>query len=87
MVVPLPDPGPLRPSVRAESGEAVLPPGEAFFGCRECHGLTYQSRQEHRCGMGLLGAVAGRTGRDVADVRRMMRPKIMLQRAYAYMSK
>ena len=62
-------------------GKLYLPPGEAYFGCRGCHGLTYQSRQEHRCGLGLLGAIAARTGQEVEAVRRTMRPKIVLQRA------
>lgn len=26
-------------------GELYLPPGEDFFACRECHGLTYKSAQ------------------------------------------
>ena len=26
-----------------------LPPGEAFFGCRGCHGLTYRSTQKAGC--------------------------------------
>ena len=25
-----------------------LPPGAQYFGCRECYGLTYESRQRHR---------------------------------------
>ena len=25
-----------------------LPPGAEYFGCRECHRLTYESRQRHR---------------------------------------
>ena len=25
-----------------------LPPGTEYFGCRECHRLTYESRQRHR---------------------------------------
>ncbi len=25
-----------------------LPPGAAYLGCRECHQLTYESRQRHR---------------------------------------
>jgi len=63
-------------------GKLYLPPGEAYFGCRACHELTYQSRQEHRCGLGLLGPLAERTGREVKGVRRMMKPQIVLQQAY-----
>jgi hypothetical protein len=62
-------------------GKLYLPPGEAYFACRECHELTYQCRQEHKCGMEMLGAVAERTGREVADMRRMMKPQLVLQRA------
>ncbi len=25
-----------------------MPPGSGYFGCRECYGLTYESRQRHR---------------------------------------
>ncbi len=62
-------------------GKLYLPPGEAYFACRECHQLTYQSQQEHRCGLGMLGPVAEHTGREVGDVRRIMKPQILLQRA------
>jgi hypothetical protein len=29
-------------------GKLCLPPGERYFGCRHCHGLTYASRKESR---------------------------------------
>ncbi len=61
-------------------GKLYLPPGEAYFACRECHELTYQCRQEHRCGLGLLGGIAGRTGREVVIVMDMMKPQIVLKR-------
>jgi len=28
-------------------GRLYLPPGERFFACRKCHGLTYKSAQQH----------------------------------------
>jgi hypothetical protein len=28
-------------------GKLHLPPGARYFGCRDCHGLTYRSCQEH----------------------------------------
>jgi len=62
------------------AGKLYMPAGEAHFGCRVCHELTYQSHQEHRCGLGLLGPLAERTGRRVVDLRGMMKPKIVLQR-------
>jgi len=62
-------------------GKLYLPPGEAYFGCRECRGLTYQSRQEHRCGLGVLSLIAKRTGNKVEEVRSLMKRKIVPQRA------
>jgi hypothetical protein len=48
-----------------------LPPGGKYFGCRHCHGLTYESSQEsHRYDsvFAMLGAEMGLSGRAVRDV-------------------
>lgn len=60
-------------------GKLHLPPGEAYFGCRDCHELTYQSWQEHKVGLEMLVPIAERRGREVGEVRRMMKPQIALQ--------
>lgn len=61
-------------------GKLYLPPGEAYFGCRECHALTYQSRQEHRTGLAGLRPLAEITGQRVEGMRRNFRPAILLLR-------
>jgi hypothetical protein len=33
--------------VERRLGKPYLPPGAQYFGCRQCHGLTYKSCQEH----------------------------------------
>jgi hypothetical protein len=35
-------------SCRRRCRMVYLPPAAEYFGCRECHGLTYESRQRHR---------------------------------------
>jgi len=34
------------PECKQRAKKLYLPPGEAFFYCRTCHGLTYRSQQE-----------------------------------------
>lgn len=53
-------------------GKIHLPPGADRFGCRTCHRLTYESCRESRKYDGLWRDLAASTGRDVADVRRVM---------------
>ena len=52
------------------AGKLYLPPGERYFGCRHCYGLTYTSCNESHKFDGILNYLAasigpGVTGRDV----------------------
>jgi hypothetical protein len=53
-------------------GKLYLPPGAWYFGCRQCHDLTYTSCQESRKYQGLFRVLATGTGMSPADVRRIM---------------
>ena len=48
-----------------------LPPGQAYFGSREPHGLTYASCQESHGG--LFRRIAAEVGASEAAVRRALR--------------
>lgn len=46
------------------AGKLYLPPGERFWGCRECHGLAYRSSQEsHK-----MERLSARLGLPIADL-------------------
>lgn len=75
---------PIKNSVGARCGRRArklfLPPGEERFGCRWCHGLTYQSHQRSSAALGILGALAARKGVDVEEIRELLKSRIELQR-------
>jgi hypothetical protein len=47
-------------------------PGGRYFGCRQCHGLTYTSCQESHKYDGLYRLVARNMGSDLDSVKRAM---------------
>lgn len=49
------------------------PPGAAYFGCRQCHNLTYRSCQESHKWDGLFRLLAVDVGSDAATVRRLLK--------------
>jgi hypothetical protein len=53
-----------------------LPPGEIYFGCRECCGLTYTSSQESNKFDGLYKILAANAERGLTsqDVKRALKP-------------
>jgi hypothetical protein len=53
-------------------GKLYLPPAGRYFGCRVCHGLTYQSCQESGKYDSLYREIAADLGWDPAVVRRAM---------------
>lgn len=53
-------------------GTLHLPPGATRFACRDCHRLTYRSRQESRQFDGLFRRLAAHLGTDPAFVRRAL---------------
>jgi hypothetical protein len=65
------------PMVRADGeprgrvAKLYLPPGQAYFGSRESHGLTYASCQESHGG--LFRRIAAEVGASEAAVRRALR--------------
>lgn len=61
-------------------GKLYLPPGDVYFGCRECHRLTYTSHQSHKCGLGMLRRMAAHSGQDIKGVRGMLKPQTVIQR-------
>ena len=52
-----------------------LPPRARYFGCRQCHGLTYTSCQESHKDDALFRMLAGRLGTDPAAVRDALRER------------
>jgi hypothetical protein len=54
-------------------GKVYLPPHSRYFGCRDCHELTYTSCQESRRFDGLYRHIARNTGQDLRTVKRVMR--------------
>lgn len=48
------------------------PPGGRYFGCRRCYGLTYTSCQESHQRDGLWRLLARATGRDAAEIKRLI---------------
>ena len=54
-------------------GKLHLPPGARYFGCRDCHQLTYTSCQESRKWDGLARLLARDQGWEFADAKRIMR--------------
>jgi hypothetical protein len=48
--------------------KVYLPPGQRYFGCRDCHDLTYQSRQEKHRHEGVLE----RADRKIAQYRKRL---------------
>jgi hypothetical protein len=57
---------------RRRVGKLYLPPSGRYFGCRQCHSLTYTSCQDSHKFDGLWQSIAANTGTDFATVRRMM---------------
>jgi hypothetical protein len=53
-------------------GKLHLPPHGRYFGCRQCHALTYTSCQESRKYDRLFRLVASNMGADFATVKRVM---------------
>ena len=54
---------------RRRVGKLHLPPGAGYFGCRNCHGLTYTSCQTSRQFDGVYRHLAWETGEDFAVVK------------------
>ena len=54
-------------------GKLYLPPGGRYFGCRDCHHLTYTSCQESHKFDGLYALLAARTGISPARVKRLLK--------------
>jgi len=52
-------------------GKLYLPPGGRYFGCRQCHDLTYTSCQESHRYDRLFGRLAADTGVDERLVKAM----------------
>jgi hypothetical protein len=52
-------------------GKLYLPPGARYFGCRDCHDLTYASCQESHRYDRLFGRLARETGVDEHLVKAM----------------
>lgn len=52
-----------------------LPPGAHYFGCRQCHGLTYQSCQESRKWDALFASLAAETGYHPKFIRWVLKPR------------
>lgn len=52
-------------------GKLFLPPGAKYFGCRNCHKLTYRSCQEAHRSDRIFGRLAAELGMD-ADVGRVV---------------
>jgi hypothetical protein len=64
-----------------------LPPGGKYFGCRECHKLTYTSCQESHKFDGLFGSIGREVGIDPEDVKfflSMNKKKKKRRRSRAY---
>lgn len=53
-------------------GKLHLPPGARYFGCRQCHSLTYTSCQESHKYDRLYRFMAKNLGWDIDAVKRMM---------------
>jgi hypothetical protein len=58
---------------RRRVGKLYLAPGSNYFGCRQCHRLTYTSCQESRKLDRVFRLMAKDLGRDFDDVKRGMR--------------
>jgi hypothetical protein len=54
-------------------GKLYLPPAARYFGCRQCHDLTYTSSQEAHSGESLLKHIAAEMGCSLRVVKRLMR--------------
>ena len=55
--------------------KVYLPPGAQYFGCRRCHGLTYQSCQEAHQAERLFGWLAKQQGYD-AEIGRLLAKRV-----------
>jgi hypothetical protein len=54
-------------------GKLYLPPNTAYFGCRQCHDLTYISCQESHQHDKMYRFLASRLGADVATIKRALK--------------
>ncbi len=54
-------------------GKLYLPPGSCYFGCRTCHGLSYESCQESHKFDGMFTMLAVQTGIPISEVKRALK--------------
>ncbi len=56
-------------------GKLYLPPPARYFGCRDCHDLTYTSCQESHKFDRVYGVIAREMGCTIQDIHRILKPR------------